>query len=391
MPDRHTLVFGASGITGWAAVNALLNDYPTPDTFQRVTALTNRPLSAEDALWPASKKLNIVSGLDLLAGDQTTLEDTIRERVSSIETVSHVYFFAYIFNSDPQEEIRVNVELLKRAVTAVDKLSAKLEFVLLPTGVKAYGVHLLDKFPFASNLPLSESLPPIPEPHKSNLFYYPQITLLQSLSQARSWTYCEVMPDIVVGFVPNNNAYCLAQWLALYLSLYREVNGPGAEVVFPGSMKSWGIKSNDSGQDIIARFAIHASLHPDITSGERYNIADNARWSTWAVKWPVICEFFGLVGVAPEKGSGPDPSAYVAEHREEWFEVERKYGLKGGRVGNEKSLSIVPQFLMGMFDFDRQLDMSKCHEAWGEAVEETDIKGAWWTAFERFRAARIIP
>ncbi|KAL2794845.1 hypothetical protein BJX66DRAFT_351009 [Aspergillus keveii] len=391
MPDRHALVFGASGITGWAAVNALLNDYPTPDTFKRVTALTNRPLSAEDALWPALKKLNIVSGLDLLAGDQATLEETIRERVPSIETVSHVYFFAYIFNSDPQEEIRVNVELLKRAVTAVDKLSAKLEFVLLPTGVKAYGVHLLDKFPLASNLPLSESLPPIPEPHKSNLFYYPQITLLQSLSQNKPWTYAEVMPDIVVGFVPNNNAYCLAQWLALYLSLYREVNGAGAEVVFPGTLKSWGIKSNDSGQDIIARFAIHASLHPEITSGERYNVADNARWSTWAVKWPVICEFFGLVGVAPENGSGPDPSAYVAEHREKWFEVERKYGLKGGRVGNEKSLSIVPQFLMGMFDFDRQLDMSKCHEAWGDAFEETDVKGAWWTAFERFRAARIIP
>jgi hypothetical protein len=252
-------------------------------------------------------------------------------------------------------------------------------------------VHLLDKFPFASSLPLSESLPPIPEPHKSNLFYYPQITLLQSLSQNKPWTYAEVMPDIVVGFVPNNNAYCLAQWLALYLSLYREINGAGAEVVFPGTLKSWGIKSNDSGQDIIARFAIHASLHPEITSGERYNVADNARWSTWAVKWPVICEFFGLVGVAPENGSGPDPSAYVAEHREKWFEVERKYGLKGGRVGNEKSLSIVPQFLMGMFDFDRQLDMSKCHEAWGDAVEETDVKGAWWTAFERFRAARIIP
>jgi nucleoside-diphosphate-sugar epimerase len=147
MPDRHALVFGASGITGWAAVNALLNDYPTPDTFKRVTALTNRPLSAEDALWPALKKLNIVSGLDLLAGDQATLEETIRERVPSIETVSHVYFFAYIFNSDPQEEIRVNVELLKRAVTAVDKLSAKLEFVLLPTGVKVRPkiiIHPLD-------------------------------------------------------------------------------------------------------------------------------------------------------------------------------------------------------------------------------------------------------
>ncbi|KAL3462630.1 hypothetical protein BJX64DRAFT_299393 [Aspergillus heterothallicus] len=392
MPERHALVFGASGITGWAAVNALLNDYPTPDTFQRVTALTNRPLSAEDALWPESEKLRIVSGLDLLAGDQATLETTMREKVPSIETVSHVYFFAYIFDADFEKEIQVNVDLLKRAITAVDNLSAKLEFVLLPTGVKAYGVHLIDKFPFKNDLPLHEGLPAIPEPYKSRLFYYPQISLLQDLSSAKPWTYAEVMPDIVVGFVPNNNAYCLAQWLALFLSLYRSINGAGAEVVFPGTAKSWNIKSNDSGQDIIARFAVHASLHPETTAGQRYNVADSAAWSTWSVKWPVICEYFGLKGVAPREGeSGPDPSAYVHEHRAEWFALEREHGLKSGRVGNDRSLSIVPQFLMGQFDFDRQLDMGKMHGAWGDKKEETDVRGAWWTAFDRFRRARIIP
>ncbi|KAL3469640.1 hypothetical protein BJX99DRAFT_268081 [Aspergillus californicus] len=387
----HAIVFGASGVTGWGAVNALVNDYPTADTFQRVTALTNRPLSVADSQWPASEKLNIVSGLDLLAGDQASLEASIREKVASIETVSHVYFFAYMFNADPQTEIQLNVDLLKRAVTAVENLSAKLEFVLLPTGVKAYGVHLLDKFPFKDNLPLKESLPPIPEPYASQLFYTPQIELLQRLSSTKSWNYCEVMPDIVVGFVPNNNAYCLAQWLALYLSLYRETHGENAEVVFPGTAKSWVIKSQDSSQDIIARFSIHASLHPETTAGQRYNIADHAQWTSWSVKWPIICAYFGLRGVAPTPSSGPDPSEYMYEHKEEWFALEKKYGLKGGRLGNERSLTFVSKFLMGQFDFDRHLDLSKLHGAWGEAKEEIDIKGCWYTVFDRFRAANIIP
>ncbi|KAL4868289.1 hypothetical protein BDV12DRAFT_185975 [Aspergillus spectabilis] len=355
---RHALVFGASGIIGWATVNALLKDYPTPDAFDRVTALTNRPLSIEDSRWPISEKLAVVSGLDLLAGEQDTLEETIRQRVPEVETVSHVYFFAYMFDADPHMEIRLNVDLLRRAVTAIENTSARLEFVVLPTGVKTYGVHLIDKFPFKDQLPLKESLPPIPEPFASKLFYYPQVEFLQDRSKDKPWTYCDIIPDIVVGFVPNNNAYCLAQWLALYLSLYREINGAGSEVV------------NDSNQDIIARFAIHASLHPETTARQRYNIADHAQWSSWSVKWPIICDYFGLRGVAPENGSGPDPS---------------------GRVGNDRSLTVVPIFLMGQFDFDRQIELTKMHETWGDKKEEADAKGTWHTAFDRFRAARIIP
>ncbi|KAL4985904.1 hypothetical protein BDW68DRAFT_198455 [Aspergillus falconensis] len=371
----HALVFGASGITGWGVVNALLSDYPTPDAFDRVTALTNRPLSAEDSGWAASKKLNVVSGLDLLSGEQATLEEKIRQQVPQIGTVSHLYFFAYIYNADNGTEIQINVDLLRRAVTAVDNLSDRLAFVL--TDNQTYGVHLLDKFPFADKLPLAESLPAIPEPFKSRLFYYPQVELLNQLSAGKTWKWCDVIPDIVVGFVPNNNAYCLAQWLAIYLSLYREINGPGAEVVFPGT-KSWTIKSNDSNQDIIGRFAVYASLHPEWSAGERYNVADNAQWSTWS-------------GVAPIDGPGPDPSAYIQENKEKWFQMEKKYGLKGGRVGNDKSLTIVSNFLMNQFDFDRQVDLTKMHAAWGGAKEETDVQGAWHIAFDRFRAANIIP
>jgi len=46
---------------------------------------------------------------------------------------------------------------------------------------------------------------------------------------------------------------------------------------------------------------------------------------------------------------------------------------------------------MTMFNFDRDLDMTKCHDVWGKEKVETDAKGAWWTAFDRFRKARIIP
>ena len=91
---HHALIFGASGITGWAITNALLGDDPHAGEFSKVTALTNRPLSAAEAIWPESDKLQLVSGLNLLNDKgQAALEEEMIKRIEGIETVSHVYFF----------------------------------------------------------------------------------------------------------------------------------------------------------------------------------------------------------------------------------------------------------------------------------------------------------
>lgn len=396
MAPNHALVFGASGITGWAITNLILEGYPSPDTFASVTALTNRPLSVEAAQWPASPKLDIVSGIDILTDKgQAGLEEELKAKVKRIGDITHVYFFAYIMDPDPEKEVRINRELLSRAVRAAESLSAKLEFVVLPTGTKAYGIHLLDKFPFADDLPLRETLPRIPEPYASEMFYYGQCDELAALSEGKSWSWCDVVPDVIVGFVPNNNVYSLNQWLGLYLSLVAELNGKGAEVQFPGTAKSYEILCNDSSQDVVAKTAIYASLHPDKTAGERFNAADG-KPSSWSKKWPIICEYFGLKGVGPppEEGSaGPDPAQVLAEHVDEWKAIEAKYGLVTGRVGagNDKSFSGFPGFIMKMFDFDRPLDMSKTQQMMGEAAEEVDTKTAWYTGFDRYRRAKIIP
>lgn len=293
---------------------------------------------------------------------------------------------------DPAKEISINVDLLSRAIKAVENVAPNLKFVVLPTGTKAYGVHLIENFPFTNDLPLKESLPRIPEPYASQMFYYNQCDELAELSKGKDWTWCDVIPDVIIGFVPNNNIYCLAQALGLYLSLYASINGKGAEVQFPGTEESWKILCNDSSQDIVAKTAIYASLHPDKSSGQRYNAADNSQASSWSKKWPIICEYFGLKGVGPAAdGTAPQPTQYLSEHVAEWQELEKKHGLVTGRVGNERSFGGFPYFIMTMFNFDRHLDMTKTHEMWGVDKEEVDTKGAWWTAFDRFRKAKIIP
>lgn len=89
---HHAVVFGCSGINGWALVNQLLSGYPSPDSFSRVTAIANRPFTAAEARWPQDDRLQIITGIDLLGQDDASFVKALTEKVQSIETVSHVYY-----------------------------------------------------------------------------------------------------------------------------------------------------------------------------------------------------------------------------------------------------------------------------------------------------------
>lgn len=94
---HHALVFGASGILGWAVVNEILNNYPKRGTYSKVTALTNRPLTRDVSLWPEPgadvPELSIVSGVDLTQGTVDDMEETFIRRVPDIDSVTHIYYF----------------------------------------------------------------------------------------------------------------------------------------------------------------------------------------------------------------------------------------------------------------------------------------------------------
>jgi hypothetical protein len=104
-----------------------------------------------------------------------------------------------------------------------------------------------------------------------------------------------------VGFVPNHNAMNIAEPIALYLSLWKAQSST-LEVPFPGTYESYTHFHSDCSQDQVARFTIYASLHPEVTAGESFNIADVDEPITWEMIWPGICEYFGLKAIVPEQG-----------------------------------------------------------------------------------------
>lgn len=95
--NKHALVFGATGLIGWGVVNELLSGYPEHGLFDRVTAVTNRSLTLEDAHWldvsSDAPELQICSGIDLLNGTGDRLAATLETAVRGIQGVTHVFYF----------------------------------------------------------------------------------------------------------------------------------------------------------------------------------------------------------------------------------------------------------------------------------------------------------
>ncbi|ORY06912.1 hypothetical protein BCR34DRAFT_489840 [Clohesyomyces aquaticus] len=387
--SKSALVFGASGVTGWSFVNEILNDYPKKNIWEKVHALTNRPLSQKQSLWANDSRLNIVSGIDLLEGSQEDLEAVMKEKIQGIENVTHVYYLAYKADTDVQKELEAAVAMFKRSTIAMDHLSKKLEFVVLQTGAKMYGCHLLENHPTDYlHVPHKESQPRLKQPYHDLLFYHPQLDWITEYAANKSWSWCDTRPDIIIGFVPNQNFYSLGTVIGIYMSLWRAVEGEGSECPFPGTQNSWVAKSIDSSSDMIARQTLHLSLSPSTEKGGGYNVADAKYPSTWETKWPALCSYFGLKGTGPSSNP-PEIRQYIKAHMDTWEKLEKEKGLQTGHADSPRTFPGFEKFLMTHFDFDRQYDMTKMYGTGFQ--EERDTLQAWGPVFDRMRQAKIIP
>jgi hypothetical protein len=261
-------------------------------------------------------------------------------------------------------------------------LCPDLKFWTLQTGGKAYGVEFLPHVPY--NPPLKESTPRAPEPYASKIFYYGQYDALQKLSAGKGWSFVEIRPDAVVGFVPQNNAMNLAQGLGLWLAMWKSFEGEGSEVPFPGNEHVWKGKHTDTSQDILARAHIWSSLQGEKVNGKAFNVGDGV--FTWEQVWGGICGYFGLKGVGPgsTKLTG---TAWVEAHKGKWAEWVKSNGLREGALeGTGWDFMAV---MLEKIPIDRQYDLSAIYAAGFE--EKIDPVEDYHVAFERMRQATLIP
>ncbi|KAL2062461.1 hypothetical protein VTL71DRAFT_6727 [Oculimacula yallundae] len=383
---NHALVFGASGVAGWGLVDEMLRNYPKEGTFSRATAVVNRPLNFEDTHWPAPHssrpQLELISGVNLLNGTVEEFAASLKDKIKDISSVTHAYYFAYKQDNDQAREVAINVGMLSRVTGAVNILCPTLKFFVFPSGTKGYGIQLpASQRPFQAPFTEDMRLPPSLSSENWYALFQEHLT---TASANRSWTWCEVRPDAIIGFVPNGSTFNLAAHWATYLSAYLLLEGKGAKLPYPGSTAGFEAKFNDASASIVGRLSIYASLHPETCGGGRlFNIADQERPSSMAERWPLICEHFGLVGVpSVDEGRGALlPGEYLQANKD----VLEKKGFKGVDVWKGDFLDTYGFYC----NFDRQLSLAKIREI--GFLEERDPHRSWVESFERFKTAGMIP
>ncbi|KAF2095426.1 hypothetical protein NA57DRAFT_79153 [Rhizodiscina lignyota] len=394
--DRTALIFGASGITGWAIVREAVQ-YPTPETFRRIIGLTNRPFDRNTSLLPDDNRIELVAGLDLSAGPEAVTAK-LRE-VPGIEEVTDVFFAAYVQppgTSDVEgwEQLKLaNVDILETAVAAVESVSPNMRYWSLQTGGKAYGfAHAREIGPPAG--PCHESDARIPQPYADMMFYYAQHDALVRLSSGKKWRFAEIRPNDVVGFVPTgSNAMNIAQSLGIFLAFYawqkRKAAKSASEpitVQFPGPVASFKALNTETSQKTLARGHLFASSH-DAANGDIINVADTASTS-WAQKWTALCAYFGLVGLAPDEGAEHLRAVeFMQAHQAQWADFERENGLKPGLIGGSGWEFM--QIILELVVFDRVYDLSKANSAGFK--EKEDIVQMYLEVFDLMKATKMLP
>lgn len=234
--------------------------------------------------------------------------------------------------------------------------------------------------------PLSESLPRIPEPLASKVFYYAQHDLLTAASYKKKWTFSEIRPQVIVGFSPSSNFMNLAQGLGALLSLYKEVKGAGTSFPFPGTLSGYNATFTDTSQDILAKMEIFAALNPETCgNGTIINVADGPT-ITWAQLWPRLCEHFGIVGSGP-RDDGVSIQDFVSKHKDAWLDIAKRHGLSE-KVVEQMNWAFI-QFVLVDFAFDREYDLTYSRNL--GFTEKVDTVHGYITAWERMRQAKILP
>lgn len=176
--------------------------------------------------------------------------------------------------------------------------------------------------------------------------------------------------------------------MALFLSLYRYVNGPRATVTFLGTEKNFRHTYTASSQDIIARSEIYLSIEkPDEAHGEAFNTADTATPGSWSVKWPKICEYFGLQGGGPGDKHWNDADKWWHDHQDDYEKMCKEHGLRKRDIPEPTWVFIKAAFTL--LERNRDLSLDKIRSLGFK--EEYQVGYGYFRVFDHLVSENILP
>ncbi|TIB98997.1 hypothetical protein E3Q17_02789 [Wallemia mellicola] len=263
------IVFGASGISGISLIDTLLED---PAKWTKIVAVSRRPPPQK------SEKISHVS-VDLLNSTPDEIAGSLVK--GGAGNATHAFFFSYIAKENEDDLINTNYKLFSNSVEALYK-GTTVQAFLLQTGYKYYGAFVggdaLQPYPWVENSGRS-----------GKNFYYQQEDYLKAAAEKYNWKWVVARPNFITG-VSLGNFMSIATTVALYAVACNELNTP---FYFPGSKYSYNLQYDHSNAKNNAEFEVFALDNPK-AANRAFNIQDG-KPSSFAVLWPKIAKYFGIV------------------------------------------------------------------------------------------------
>jgi nucleoside-diphosphate-sugar epimerase len=355
-PTRTALVVGASGITGSALVDQLL------DEGWEVLALS-RGGSSRPGVRSVAADLRDPASLGVALAD-------VRP--------THVFFTAWQRQETEAENIAVNGGMVRDLLAAL--AHAPLQHVALVTGLKHYlGPFEAYAAGVVPDTPFHEDEARLDTPN----FYYAQEDELFAAAERAGFTWSVHRSHTVIGYAVGN-AMNMGLTIAVAATLANELDLP---FVFPGSEAQWNSLTDMTDAGLLAEQMVWASTDP-AGADEAFNTV-NGDVFRWRWMWPRLAAY---LGVDPERVVGPraEPQPFekqMAAHEAAWPEIAARLGLV------EPDISRLASWWHTDADLGRPMevvtDMSKSREAGFLGYRRTEK--AFTDLVDRYRAEGLIP
>lgn len=299
--------------------------------------------------------------------------DVLQPWTPDFADVTHVFYAAFQASAgkaaDYASNIAPNRDMLVNSVSAIERVSPKLERVVLITGTKYYGTHL---GPYKT--PARESDPR----HAGANYYFDQIDWLTEFQKGKRWTWSDLRPQTLCGFAPGT-AMSILPVIAVYAAIMKELGRPMAWPGKPGSGRNI-YQVTDSGH--FANAALWAATDPRCAN-QAYNIT-NGDYFRWLDIWPRLAAVFGM------EAGDPAPlnlTEFMADKAPLWDAIVRKHGLKPYRFDEVVAWPFGDYVFNTTWDVMSNLTKSRQH-GFHEVV---DSEGMFVNLLTRFREERIVP
>ncbi|SJX60703.1 related to Progesterone 5-beta-reductase [Sporisorium reilianum f. sp. reilianum] len=386
---RNYLVWGANGVSGIAALRALVEQ--PKDVVGSILAVSRRPpqVDLKDA------RIKFVS-IDILNASVDEIADKLK--ANGGDKVNAALHYTYIEKKDAQELLDVNHVLLSKALDATYAAAGKqLKHFHLQTGYKWYSLHLANK-DIASPVPYQEDAPRGPTDPPN--FYYDQVDTLVAHAKKHGYAWSETRPNTIIG-AAKGNYMNQAVSTSLYLTLEKAKGH--TEVQYSGNNLNWDkIFVSQSTAINNARFRVFLTDPANAAQCENqsFNIEDGDKRTLGQI-WQELGKELGLT-ILPPTASGkaeynekpPKLSLSLDEWSKRPENVEAWKKLTSEKGGDPKAFADHATFAFADFTlgatFDQQGSLDKARKAGWDVVCDT-VKDGYLDTYRYLQQIGTLP